>query len=125
MRQQNLMIRIFLIHFNAPNVTLVQNTLAETEAPFETEFGENHSYSKLICYPQLTILWAGYPCHAEYYFRPTGSKSSCSIASDSTKKWWNGTQKDYDEFDSCRDGNKATKAEVNGIKLVFSFYLKI
>ena len=85
MRQQNLMIRIFLIHFNVPNVTLVQGTLAETEAPFETEFGENHSYSKLICYPQLTILWAGYPCHAEYYFRPTGTKSSCSIASDPTK----------------------------------------
>ena len=33
----------------------------ETEAPFETEFGGNHSYSKLIRYPQLTILWAGYP----------------------------------------------------------------
>ncbi|MDD7091305.1 MAG: hypothetical protein SPH13_05120 [Campylobacter sp.] len=32
------------------------------------------------------------------------NKSSCSIASDPTKKWWNGTQKDYDEFDSCRDG---------------------
>ena len=27
----------------------------ETEAPFETEFGGNHSYSKLIRYPQLTI----------------------------------------------------------------------
>ena len=61
-------------------------------------------------------------CHVEYYFRPTGTKTKVvaeTIASDPTKKWWNGTQKDYDEFDSWRDGNKATEAEVNGIKLVF------
>lgn len=36
-----------------------------------------------------------------------------------------GYKKDYDEFDSWRDGNKATEAEVNGIKLVFPFCLKI
>ena len=256
-------------------------TAVETEAPFETEFGGNHSYSKLIRYPQLTILWAGYPfsmdaneerghfwiqvdqmdtarnnkdflnthgfaafggqpaacmnchsgwtkwlenhapgntpeekwvafnsakywtmikqvpalgdikenspehsgphggkrmgpacadchvpntmelrvtrtafieamanwrgyekdattglkatrsemrsmvcnqCHVEYYFRPTGSKIKTigeTIKDDTTKKWANGKQKDYDEFDSWRDGNKATEIEVNGQKLVF------
>ncbi len=33
----------------------------ETEAPKYTSFGGNLAYSKLIRYPQLTILWAGYP----------------------------------------------------------------
>ena len=33
----------------------------ETQPEFETEFGGNHAYSKLIRYPQLSILWAGYP----------------------------------------------------------------
>ena len=33
----------------------------ETEAPKYTNFGGNLAYSKLIRYPQLTILWAGYP----------------------------------------------------------------
>ena len=57
----------------------------ETEAPFETEFGGNHSYSKLICYPQLTILWAGYPCHVEYYLRPTGTKTKAVVLSQVTQ----------------------------------------
>ena len=34
-------------------------------------------------------------------------------------KWWNGTQKTYDEFDGWRDGNKATEIEVDGLELVF------
>ncbi|MCR6574771.1 ammonia-forming cytochrome c nitrite reductase subunit c552 [Campylobacter insulaenigrae] len=61
-------------------------------------------------------------CHVEYYFRPTGEKIKVmgeSIANDSTKKWWNGTQKTYDEFDSWRDGNKPTQIEVDGLELVF------
>lgn len=61
-------------------------------------------------------------CHVEYYFKPTGTKVKVigeSIASDPTKKWWNGTQKTYDEFDSWRDGNKPTEIEVPGIELVF------
>lgn len=33
----------------------------ETEKPVSTEFGGNLAYSKLIRYPQLTMLWAGYP----------------------------------------------------------------
>lgn len=33
----------------------------EKEQPLYTEFGGNYSYSKLIRYPQLTVLWAGYP----------------------------------------------------------------
>lgn len=33
----------------------------EKQAPISTEFGGNLAYSKLIRYPQLTILWAGYP----------------------------------------------------------------
>ena len=31
----------------------------EKEKPFETDFGGNLAYSKLIRYPQLTVLWAG------------------------------------------------------------------
>lgn len=61
-------------------------------------------------------------CHVEYYFKPTGTKVKVmgeSIASDSSKKWWNGTQKTYDEFDSWRDGNSPTEIEVAGIELVF------
>lgn len=61
-------------------------------------------------------------CHVEYYFKPTGTKVKVigeSIANDPTKKWWNGTQKTYDEFDSWRDGNKPTEIEVPGIELVF------
>lgn len=61
-------------------------------------------------------------CHVEYYFKPTGTKVKVmgeSIASDSSKKWWNGTQKTYDEFDSWRDGNAPTEIEVAGIELVF------
>ncbi|EKJ0567969.1 ammonia-forming cytochrome c nitrite reductase subunit c552 [Campylobacter fetus] len=33
----------------------------ETEKPVSTEFGGNLAYSKLIRYPQLTMLWARYP----------------------------------------------------------------
>ena len=33
----------------------------EHETPKYTNFGGNLAYSKLIRYPQLTILWAGYP----------------------------------------------------------------
>ncbi|EAI2901125.1 ammonia-forming cytochrome c nitrite reductase subunit c552 [Campylobacter upsaliensis] len=61
-------------------------------------------------------------CHVEYYFKPTGEKVKVmgeSIANDTTKKWWNGTQKTYDEFDTWRDGNKPTEIEVAGIELVF------
>lgn len=61
-------------------------------------------------------------CHVEYYFKPTGTKVKVmgeSIAQDTTKKWWNGTQKTYDEFDSWRDGNKATEIEVDGLELLF------
>lgn len=42
-----------------------------------------------------------------------------SIANDSTQKWWNGTQKTYDEFDSWRNGNEPTEIEVAGLELVF------
>ena len=61
-------------------------------------------------------------CHVEYYFKPTGTKVKVmgeSIAKDSSKKWFNGKQKDYDEFDSWRDGNKPTEIEVAGQELVF------
>lgn len=33
----------------------------ETQKPVSTEFGGNLAYSKLMRYPQLTMLWAGYP----------------------------------------------------------------
>lgn len=61
-------------------------------------------------------------CHVEYYFKPTGTKVKVmgeSIANDSTQKWWNGTQKTYDEFDSWRNGNEPTEIEVAGLELVF------
>ncbi|EAI4428841.1 ammonia-forming cytochrome c nitrite reductase subunit c552 [Campylobacter lari] len=61
-------------------------------------------------------------CHVEYYFKPTGTKVKTigeSIANDSSKKWWNGTQKTYDEFDSWRDGNKPIEIEVDGIELTY------
>ncbi|TXE89355.1 ammonia-forming cytochrome c nitrite reductase subunit c552 [Campylobacter volucris] len=61
-------------------------------------------------------------CHVEYYFRPTGEKVKItgeSIANDSSKKWWDGTQKTYDEFDSWRDGNKPIEIQVDGLELVF------
>ncbi len=61
-------------------------------------------------------------CHVEYYFKPTGTKVKTfgeSIATDSTKKWWDGTQKTYDEYDSWRDGNSATEIETDGIELTF------
>ncbi|TQR31864.1 ammonia-forming cytochrome c nitrite reductase subunit c552 [Campylobacter sp. MIT 99-7217] len=61
-------------------------------------------------------------CHVEYYFRPTGTKVKVmgeTIADDTSKKWWDGTQKTYDEFDSWRDGNAAKEIEVAGIELVF------
>ncbi|TEY00526.1 ammonia-forming cytochrome c nitrite reductase subunit c552 [Campylobacter sp. US33a] len=61
-------------------------------------------------------------CHVEYYFKPTGTKVKVmgeSIANDSSKKWWNGTQKTYDEVDSWRDGNAPTQIEVDGLELVF------
>lgn len=61
-------------------------------------------------------------CHVEYYFKPTGTKVKVmgeSIAKDSTKKWWDGTQKTYDEIDIWRDGNKPTEIEVDGLELVF------
>ena len=61
-------------------------------------------------------------CHVEYYFKPTGTKVQVmgeSIAKDPSKKWFNGKQKDYDEFDSWRDGNQPTQIEVAGQELVF------
>ncbi|AGZ82078.1 ammonia-forming cytochrome c nitrite reductase subunit c552 [Campylobacter fetus] len=61
-------------------------------------------------------------CHVEYYFKPTGQKVKVmgeSIAKDTTKTWWDGKQKTYDEFDSWRDGNKPTQIEVDGIELIF------
>ncbi|MCX2682502.1 ammonia-forming cytochrome c nitrite reductase subunit c552 [Campylobacter sp. MIT 21-1685] len=61
-------------------------------------------------------------CHVEYYFRPTGQKVTVmgeSITNDTSKKWWNGTQKTYDEYEFWRDGNKPTEIEVDGIELVF------
>lgn len=61
-------------------------------------------------------------CHVEYYFKPTGSKVNVmgeTIANDPSKKWFDGTQKTYDEFDSWRDGNKPTEIQVDGIELVF------
>lgn len=61
-------------------------------------------------------------CHVEYYFKPTGEKVKVigeSIAMDASQKWWNGTQKTYDEFDSWRNGNKPTEIEAAGIELVF------
>lgn len=61
-------------------------------------------------------------CHVEYYFKPTGTKVKVigeTIAKDSSKKWWDGTQKTYDEFDSWRDGNQATEIEVDGLELAF------
>lgn len=60
-------------------------------------------------------------CHVEYYFKPAGKVKVMgeSIANDSTQKWFNGTQKTYDEFDSWRNGNKPTEIEVAGLELVF------
>ncbi len=61
-------------------------------------------------------------CHVEYYFAPTGTKVKVmgeSIASDPSQKWYNGTQKTYDEFDSWRNGNKPTEIEVAGQVLIF------
>ncbi|EDO9167532.1 ammonia-forming cytochrome c nitrite reductase subunit c552, partial [Campylobacter coli] len=46
-------------------------------------------------------------CHVEYYFKPTGEKVKVmgeTIADDSSKKWWDGTQKNYDEYEFWRDG---------------------
>jgi len=61
-------------------------------------------------------------CHVEYYFRPTGTKVKVmgeSIANDPSKKWWNGTQKTYDEHEFWRNGNSPTEIEVAGLELVF------
>ncbi|RDU64764.1 ammonia-forming cytochrome c nitrite reductase subunit c552 [Helicobacter sp. MIT 14-3879] len=61
-------------------------------------------------------------CHVEYYFKPTGNKVKVigeSIANDSSKKWFDGTQKTYDEFDSWRNGNKAVEIQADGIELIF------
>lgn len=61
-------------------------------------------------------------CHVEYYFKPTGTKVKVvgeSIRNDASKKWFNGKQKDYDEFDSWRDGNEPIEIEVAGQELVF------
>ncbi|NDJ26577.1 ammonia-forming cytochrome c nitrite reductase subunit c552 [Campylobacter sp. MIT 12-5580] len=61
-------------------------------------------------------------CHVEYYFKPTGTKVKTigeTIAQDPSKKWFDGTQKTYDEFDSLRDGNQFTEIEVAGIELAF------
>lgn len=61
-------------------------------------------------------------CHVEYYFRPTGKKVKVigeTIALDQTKKWHNGAQKTYDEFEFWRDGNRAREIEVDGINLTF------
>ncbi len=38
----------------------------EKEEPKATEFGGNLAYSKLIRFPQLTILWAGYPFSLDF-----------------------------------------------------------
>ncbi|RDU67587.1 ammonia-forming cytochrome c nitrite reductase subunit c552 [Helicobacter didelphidarum] len=61
-------------------------------------------------------------CHVEYYFKPTGTKVKVigeSIAKDSNQKWWNGTQKTYDEYEFWRNGNEPTEIEVDGLELVF------
>ncbi len=61
-------------------------------------------------------------CHVEYYFKPTGAKVKVqgeTIADDPTKKWWNGTQKTYDEYEFLRDGNQFKEIEVDGINLVY------
>lgn len=61
-------------------------------------------------------------CHVEYYFRPTGEKVTVmgeSIQNDPTKKWYDGTQKTYDEYDSWRDGNSPIEVQADGITLVF------
>ncbi|TKX30557.1 ammonia-forming cytochrome c nitrite reductase subunit c552 [Campylobacter estrildidarum] len=61
-------------------------------------------------------------CHVEYYFKPTGEKVKVmgeTIADDTSKKWWDGTQKTYDEYEFWRDGNKAKEIETNGIVLTF------
>lgn len=42
-----------------------------------------------------------------------------TIVDDSSKKWWNGTQKNYDEYEFWRDGNKAKEIETDGIVLTF------
>lgn len=61
-------------------------------------------------------------CHVEYYFQPTGTKVKVigeSIANDPSKKWFDGTQKTYDEIDRWRDGNKPTVIETDGVELKF------
>ncbi|EJJ9778405.1 ammonia-forming cytochrome c nitrite reductase subunit c552 [Campylobacter coli] len=61
-------------------------------------------------------------CHVEYYFKPTGEKVKVmgeTIADDSSKKWWDGTQKNYDEYEFWRDGNQPKEIEANGIMLTF------
>lgn len=39
---------------------------AEKQKPKPTDFGGNLAYSKLIRYPQLTIMWAGYAFSADF-----------------------------------------------------------
>ncbi|PAF53160.1 cytochrome C [Helicobacter sp. 13S00482-2] len=61
-------------------------------------------------------------CHVEYYFRPTGKKVKImgeSISADTNAKWWNGTQKTYDEIDIWRNGNKPIEIVADGIELTF------
>ena len=61
-------------------------------------------------------------CLVEYYFKPTGTRVKTigeTIAQDPSKKWFDGTQKTYDEFDPLRDGNQFIEVEVAGIELAF------
>ncbi|MBX9195046.1 ammonia-forming cytochrome c nitrite reductase subunit c552, partial [Campylobacter jejuni] len=61
-------------------------------------------------------------CHVEYDFKPTGEKVKVmgeTIVGDSSKKWWNGTQKNYDEYEFWSDGNKAKEIKTDGLVLTF------
>lgn len=61
-------------------------------------------------------------CHVEYYFKPTQEQVNVmgeSIMDDSSKKWWDGTYKTYDEHEFWRDANKAKQIQTKGIILTF------
>jgi len=61
-------------------------------------------------------------CHVEYYFKPTGTKVKVvgeTIADNKEAKWWDGTQKTYEEIDIWQNGNAPKEIEVAGIELVF------
>ncbi|PAF42112.1 ammonia-forming cytochrome c nitrite reductase subunit c552 [Helicobacter sp. 11S02596-1] len=61
-------------------------------------------------------------CHVEYYFRPTGEKVTImgeSISKDPQAKWWNGSQKNYDDIDIWRNGNEPIEVSASGLELAF------